>query len=473
MSAQPPGGLPRPRLYDTLTRETPALEPMDGRTFRFYCCGPTVYGPAHIGNFRTFVMQDVFRRVLEVSGIPTRHVRNITDVDDKTIRQSQTEGKTLDAFCQEWTEKFQRDAAALHLLPPHVEAGAVSHLPDQIALIGRLMADGHAYQGGDGSVYFRIGSFPAYGALSRLQERTLTTHSTQADDEYDRDSAADFALWKAHRPEDGANFWPSPWGDGRPGWHVECSAMAMKHLGESFDLHGGGMDLIFPHHENEIAQSEAATGKPFARHWFHVAHLMVEGRKMSKSLGNLHTLEDVLDHGFSAEELRYVLLAGHYRQPLNFTWDALPAARKFLGRLRILRERLGVPGPTPDHQPLHGVFTALADDLNTPAALGQLSIATKEINAWLESDAPSPDARAAVAASFADVLRMFGFLLPAPSPLETPAAVTALAEERWQARQNRDWVAADRLRAQLEEAGWRMRDGRDSYTLAPFDNPAQ
>ncbi|MEM9283495.1 MAG: cysteine--tRNA ligase, partial [Verrucomicrobiota bacterium] len=309
-------------LYDTLTREIRPVQPIDSATLRFYCCGPTVYGPAHIGNFRTFVIQDVFRRVVEASGTATRHVRNITDVDDKTIRQSQEEDRSLNEFTAAWTERFHEDCAALGILPPHVEPSAVAHLPEQIDLISRLMEKGHAYQTPDGSVYYDVRSFPAYGRLSRLAEREITTGEVDREqaDEYERASAADFALWKAARPEDGPNRWPSPWGDGRPGWHIECSAMAIKHLGETFDLHSGGVDLVFPHHENEIAQSEAATGKIFAHHWLHVAHLTVEGRKMSKSLGNLYTLADLANRGFTAMELRYVLISGCYRQPLNFTF---------------------------------------------------------------------------------------------------------------------------------------------------------
>lgn len=454
-----------PRLYDTFTRSLQPLSPMDGSTFRFYCCGPTVYGPAHVGNFRTFVMQDVFRRTLEGLGMPTRHVRNITDVDDKTIRQSQAEGRSLTEFCAAWTEKFHRDCTALNVLPPHEEPGAVDHLPDQLALIEKLIARGHAYQAADGSVYFRIDSFPTYGALSRLTERTITTSSALAD-EYERDSAADFALWKARRPEDGPNFWPSPWGEGRPGWHIECSAMAMKHLGESFDLHGGGIDLVFPHHENEIAQSEAATGKRFARHWFHVAHLLVEGQKMSKSLGNLYTLEDIVARGFTSEEMRYVLLSGHYRQPLNFTWDSLAGAHKSLGRLRRFKERLGLPAASaPENHPFATVLEALADDLNTPEALGRLFTVVKEFSAALDAGQINDTQKAEAAAGFQKAMDALGFTLPAEAEATIPEDIQKLAEERWQARANKDWAASDTLRKQLEGQGWNMRDGRDGYTL--------
>ena len=251
------------QLYDTFTRTVQPIIPHDGKTLRFYCCGPTVYGPAHIGNFRTFVMQDIFRRVVEADGTPTRHVRNITDVDDKTILKSQAEGCQLTNFTNKWRDRFHEDCSALGLLTPHVEPSAVAHIPEQIDLITKLIDKGHAYRNSDGSVYFDVRSFPTYGHLSRLADREITTNTIdrEQDDDYERNSAADFALWKASRSEDGPNWWRSPWGHGRPGWHIECSAMAMRHLGESFDLHSGGIDLVFPHHENEIAQSEAVTGK--------------------------------------------------------------------------------------------------------------------------------------------------------------------------------------------------------------------
>ena len=248
------------RLFDTLTRTEHELRPIDGSTYRFYCCGPTVYGPAHIGNFRTFVLQDVFRRTLETGGTRTLHVRNITDVDDKTIRDSQRAGQSLSAFTAGWTAKFHADCGKIGLLPPHIEPGAVEHIPQQIDMIGRLIENGHAYASDDGSVYFKISSYPGYGRLSHLDERELHLGKTQGTrsnaDEYEKDSLSDFVLWKSRRPEDGKNFWPSPWGDGRPGWHLECSAMIQEYLGDTFDLHSGGVDLIFPHHENEIAQSQ-------------------------------------------------------------------------------------------------------------------------------------------------------------------------------------------------------------------------
>ncbi|MGJ8634932.1 MAG: cysteine--tRNA ligase, partial [Luteolibacter sp.] len=299
-------------LLDTLTRSEKPITPIDGKTYRFYACGPTVYGPAHIGNFRTFVLQDVFRRTLETGGTRTLHVRNLTDLDDKTIRDSQAAGKSLKDFTKIWTEKFHRDCKALACLPPHIEPSAIEHIPQQIAMIEKLVEKGHAYPSDDGSVYFKISSFPGYGKLSRLDERELElgkTQNTRANaDEYEKDSISDFVLWKSRRPEDGENHWKSPWGQGRPGWHLECSAMIEEYLGDTFDMHSGGIDLAFPHHENEIAQSLCACGGEFAAHWFHTTHLLVDGGKMSKSLGNMYTLEDLEKKGFTAMEVRYVLI---------------------------------------------------------------------------------------------------------------------------------------------------------------------
>ncbi len=470
------------RLFDTRSREIRPLRPLDGHTFRFYCCGPTVYGPAHIGNFRTFVAQDIFRRVLELDGLPTRHVRNITDVDDKTIRGSIQAGQSLAEFTRGWTERFHADCAALECLPPHVEPAATDHIPQQVAMVRALMEKGHAYQGADGSVYFRLASFPEYGALSHLDERELELGRTQATrasaDEYEKDSVADFALWKARKPEDGDVFWPSPWGDGRPGWHLECSAMTREYLGDDFDLHSGGVDLVFPHHENEIAQSRCSCGGGFAAHWFHITHLLVDGGKMAKSLGNIHTLADLAQRGFTPMEVRYVLAGGHYRRPLNFLLGSLADARAALQRLsraeRKLAEQAGRAGaPAPSFDELRrvaddGVFAAawgsLRDDLNTPEALGHVFSALKILK---PADlAPAEALRQWTACH--RIVAAFGLRLPAPadeSAADVPAEIQALAEKRWQARQARDWAAADSLRAELAALGWVVKDGKDGYKI--------
>lgn len=318
------------RLHDSLTRSLRELKPAqpDG-IYRFYNCGPTVYAAAHIGNFRTFVVNDVIRRLLELEHPgKVKHVRNLTDVDDKTIKRARDEGRSLAEVTKQWTDKFHADCDALNCLRPHVEPTATGHIKEQVDMIDVLMKKGNAYRAADGSVYFKVSSFDGYGRLSRVKERELQTGSSfaagksQAVDADEKEDATDFALWKAHKTDDGANSWDSPWGPGRPGWHIECSAMSKKHLGDTIDLHTGGEDLLFPHHENEIAQSECCNGTLFAHHWYHSKHLLVDGAKMSKSLGNLYTLDDLVAKGFSPMALRYALLSGSPRMQLNFTLDS-------------------------------------------------------------------------------------------------------------------------------------------------------
>ncbi len=457
-------------LFDTLTRTLKPVRPEDGRTLRFYCCGPTVYGPAHIGNFRTFVVQDVFRRVVEQTGTATKHVRNITDVDDKTIRGAQQAGQTLAEFTDFWLQKFHADCAALNCLPPHVEPGAVAHIAQQVAMIGQLIDRGHAYAADDGSVYFKIASFPGYGRLSHLDGRELRIGATVAADEYDdKEGVSDFALWKARKPEDGDNFWPSPWGEGRPGWHLECSAMSREYLGETFDLHSGGVDLVFPHHENEIAQSECCTGHTMCHHWFHVTHLLVNGGKMSKSLGNLHTLEDLKNLGHDATAVRWVLLSGHYRQPLNFTLESLSAAKSALQKLAkaeaALAAKAGRDVPPALTAPVSTAWAALLDDLNVPRALGQVFTVLNDAS----PASMTPDQAAETLAGLRAMLQALG-IVPPPveeATAEAPPEVRAVAERRWAARAAKDWAAADALRAELTALGWTMKDGKDGYTLTP------
>ncbi len=452
---------------------------MDGKTLRFYCCGPTVYGPAHIGNFRTFVMQDVFRRVVELGGVATTHVRNLTDVDDKTIRDSQKNGVSLKEFTDGWTKKFHADCAALNCLSPHIEPSAVGHIPEQIEMVKELVEKGHAYASDDGSVYFRISSFADYGKLSHLDERELdlgkTANARSNADEYEKDSVADFVLWKGRRPEDGANFWQSPWGEGRPGWHLECSAMINKYFGADFDLHSGGVDLVFPHHENEVAQSRCACGGGFARLWFHITHLLVDGGKMSKSLGNMYTLTDLAQLGHKPEAVRYVLAGGYYRRPLNFTLGSLDDAKAALSRLSKFDAQLKVAAGTdalPTYAeycaagPKPGAFEAawasLNDDLNTPEALGHLFSAMKKADVAAMSPAEAVEMRRA----FHFMLNAFGIALPEEEAHEeAPAEVRALAEQRWQAKQDKNWPEADRLRAEVTALGWTIKDRKDGYDL--------
>jgi cysteinyl-tRNA synthetase len=475
------------QLYDTLSRSVKPLAPAaSGQPLRFYCCGPTVYGPAHIGNFRTFLIQDVLRRVLEADGIEVKHVRNITDVDDKTIRRAIEEGRTLGEFTAKWTEKFHVDCAALNMRPPTIEPSAVAHIPQQIALVEALIEKGHAYPTDDGSVYFRVSSFEDYGRLSRLKQRELKTQNENSAgelndaDEYDRESVTDFALWKGRKPQDKDNFWISPWGEGRPGWHLECSAMADSAFdGETIDLHGGGIDLCFPHHENEIAQSECAHGHEFCKHWFHSAHLMVEGAKMSKSLGNLYTLEDLCEKGFNPMVVRYTLIAGSYRQQLNFTFDGLHASQSALTRIeRFAESLLAITGEDKaamnnyicaqapaNFGPLAKAWDALRSNLNTAACLGAI------FGVIGSNPAASLDAQGARA-----ILKALGTLLYAlglelftskEHTAEAPEQIVAIAQARWDAKQAKDWGKADELRDALLAQGWIVKDNKDGFELEP------
>ncbi|MFT5634135.1 MAG: cysteinyl-tRNA synthetase [Rubritalea sp.] len=465
------------RLYDTLARELRELKPIYNDTFGFYCCGPTVYGPAHIGNFRTFVVQDVFRRALELGGMKTKHVRNLTDLDDKTIRDSQAAGKSLKEFTQGWTEKFHVDCAALNCLIPHIEPGAVDHIPQQIVMIEELIEKGHAYAAADGSVYFKISSYPEYGALSHLDERDLDLGKTQNAranhaDEYEKDSVADFVLWKTRRDEDGENFWQSPWGDGRPGWHLECSAMIREYLGESFDLHSGGEDLVFPHHENEIAQSKCSCGGDFAAHWFHITHLLVDGSKMAKSKGNFYRLQDLLEMGYTSSEVRYALIGAHYRKQMNFTLDGLHAAHEAIGKIhkaeRALAEKAGVD-EAPSYADLLGLkdkglfenaWLGLNEDLNTQRAIGAMFGALKR--------AQNEDDALVQWKGLHFMLHAFGIVLPEvkqEEELEIPKEIQQIAEQRWQARADKDWAKSDELRDELKALGWIVKDGKDGWSL--------
>ena len=456
------------QLFDSLTRQLRPLRQPDpndpGDVFTFYNCGPTVYAPAHIGNFRTFVVNDVLRRLLELEygAAKVKHVRNLTDVDDKTIRRAREEGRSLAEVTRQWIDKFHSDCNALNCLPPHEEPRATDprYLREQVSMIDCLMQKGNAYCAADGSVYFKVSSFPGYGRLSRVKERELQPGSTlraQPADADDKEDGSDFALWKAWKPDDGPNKWPGPNGaaEGRPGWHIECSAMGCEMLGESFDIHGGGADLQFPHHENEIAQSECCNGTTFARHWYHSEHLLVDGRKMSKSLGNLYTLDDLAAKGFSPMAVRYALLSGHPRKQLNFTLDSLHAAESALQTLRNFRSTLPDAGVT--HDVFGPVLTALQDDLNTPAAFGALFTIVHRKDG-------QPDA-----GSFDRALFALGLKLDTPPPpaASIPPAIQAIAEQRWAAKQTKDYATADALRKEIAAAGWSMLDRKDGYSLEP------
>jgi cysteinyl-tRNA synthetase len=415
-----------------------------------------------VGNFRTFLEADLLYRVLILAGYDPFYVRNITDVDDKTIAGSQRENMALQEFTRHWEHIFHEDCRALNLLRPDCEPHAVEHMGEQISLIKTLVSQGFAYVR-EGSVYFDVSAWKNYGRLSRLSDRELREAAEALPE---KESAEDFVLWKAHKSTDGPVFWNSPWGNGRPGWHTECSAMALKYLGSNFGIHGGGIDLCFPHHENEIAQGEAATGQPFARHWFHVAHLCINGEKMSKSIGNLYTLDDIQKMGYSPMVLRQALLAGHYRQPLNFTKESLHAAQKALERMERFGQRLRKIAGEDVRQAdafdlLDPVWQALCDDLNMPEALGKLFDHIRHCD--LETLTPE---QARVGLSEWQRLMFALGIRTEEEVAEVPTQIEELAKTRQIARKEKNFARADELRKALSEKGWAIEDTADGYRLS-------
>ena len=485
-------------LFNTLSGKIEPLFAADGHHLRFYCCGPTVYDYGHIGNFRTFLHVDALRRVIKLHGIGVRHVMNVTDVDDKIIRNAAAAQQSIGDFSAKFERAFFEDMTALNCERPEAIARATENIPDMVALIQRLAEEDIAYQAEDGSWYFRIARFPGYGKLSKKDLEGIEDGARIDSDEYEKDSARDFALWKATKP--GETSWQTSLGEGRPGWHIECSAMAMKFLGDSFDLHAGGEDLMFPHHENEIAQSEAATRAPFARHWFHVRFLLVEGKKMSKSEGNFYTLRDLLLQGHRASAIRFLLLSVPYRHQLNFTFDGLTESTNAVDRLRTFHQRI-LAGTWPDGEPQQEVATtiaegetkfvaALANDLNTAEARAAIFDMLRAVNTAADQsrltkqdadstlglldkfdsifavlkDTDADHTRAALAWAEAEgrmgevspeVLAKFG------SNSLTDKAIDALVTERTLAKKQRNFSRADAIRNELLEAGILLEDSKD------------
>ena len=465
------------RFFNTLTRRLEIFEPMTTGRVHVYACGPTVYRPPHIGNFRTFIVNDVLHRFLEWKGFDVRFVMNLTDVEDKIIDAADKAGVAIGDITQPQAEAFFADLERVGIRPADVYPRATAFMPEMILLVEQLVERGHAYVL-DGSVYFDISSFPPYGRLAHLdlvETRAgagLASRRAAIDaDEYEKEDARDFALWKAARDADrrtGAT-WPAPWGDGRPGWHIECSAMSMKLLGQSFDIHTGGQDLIFPHHEDEIAQSEGATGKPFVRTWLHVTHLKVNGEKMSKSLGNDFTISDLIGRGWRPAEIRLLMLQAHYRKELNFSFDGLAHARTAVGRIadfdRRLRETSAADDAEPSDLPataasaLEAFEQALDDDLNTPNALAVLFPFINAVNAALDGRTVlhTGDLQAArhAFARFDAVLGLLDLARRDAAAVDQAFAgwVDDLLARRAAARGRRDFAAADEIRDQLAAAG--------------------
>ena len=446
-------------VYNSLTRRVEELKPLADDTIRLYTCGPTVYNFAHIGNFRAYAFEDVLRRAIQFNGMKVRQVMNLTDVDDKTIRGANAAGVALSDYTKTYKDAFFDDLKKLNIQPAEVYPAATDHIPEMIALVGKLMEKGVAYQSEDGSVYFKVREFPGYGKLAHIDFDSQRTGLRCAADEYDKENVGDFALWKAWEPSDGPVGWDSPWGRGRPGWHIECSAMSMKYLGETFDLHTGGIDNLFPHHENEIAQAEAATGKEFVRTWMHCAHLRVNGEKMSKSAGNFFTLRDLVEKGYTGREIRYVLVNAHYRTGLNFAFDALEDARKSLERIDRCVET-ATDGEAPEWAAAHlaSFADAVNDDLNMPKAFAALFALVRDTNA--HGGGP-------VLPVFRRMDEVLGVVFFGKSgKVDVPADVQALLDARAAARAAKDWAESDRLRDEIAALGWAVKDSRSGQSVS-------
>ncbi|MGH2466060.1 MAG: cysteine--tRNA ligase [Candidatus Limnocylindrales bacterium] len=465
------------RLIDTLSGLQRELVPLEPGHVRIYSCGPTVYGPAHIGNFRSFLFADLLVRYLRYQGLRVTWVMNITDIDDKIIRGAAAKGISIGELAGTWADRFVQDAAALRMSTPDVLPRATDHIPEMASLISTLTERGHAYRTEDGSIFFRIASWPAYGRLARLDPEQLRVGERVEADEYAKDDIRDFAVWKG--PKAGEPSFDTAIGAGRPGWHIECSAMSMKHLGESFDIHTGAVDLIFPHHEDELAQSEAATGKPFVQTWLHCAHLRMAGAKMARSVGNIERVGDLLGKGVSARALRYVLIGVHYRASLNYTDASLGAAGSAIERLDALLAALAAyRDDRPDDPTLAGLLAtartgfedALDDDLNIAPALAVVFDLIREINRRIDARALSTADAGIVTSFLRDIDRVLGI---GPDPVDDQLGPDqeALFEARAAARTARNWAESDRLRDELAQHGVVVEDTRDGQRWRRLEDP--
>ena len=465
-------------IFNTLTRRLEEFVPISPPAVGMYTCGPTVYDFATIGNFRAYIFEDILRRYLKFCGFKVKQVMNLTDVDDKTIRGAKAAGISLNDYTRRYKDAFFADLAVLNIEPAEHYPAATDHIPEMIKLIQTLVNKGIAYPAADGSVYFSISKFNNYGQLAHLDMKGLKPGARVIQDEYEKENVSDFALWKSHHADDGDVGWDSPWGRGRPGWHIECSAMSMKYLGESFDLHTGGIDNIFPHHEDERAQSEAGTGRQFVKYWMHCAHLVVEGRKMSKSLGNFYTLRDIIQKGYSGREVRYGLLSAQYRQSLNFNFSTLDAARSSLQRLDEFSARLSSMAECKDaagvsaakvqnalwtEKIMQKFRAAMDEDLNVPVALSTVFELVHEGNRKMDGG-PIPTAEAfAGLKALTEIDSVFGVL--GHDEDQPESFIVELARKRQNARKAKKWVEADRFRGEIEAKGWLVQDTADGYKL--------
>jgi cysteinyl-tRNA synthetase len=453
-------------LFNTLSRKKEEYIPIEPGKAKLYTCGPTVYDYAHIGNFRAFLFEDLLKRWLLYRGFNVTHIMNLTDIDDKTIKGSQKQAIPLRKYTDFYAAAFFEDTKALNIQPADVYPRATDHIPEMVQIIKTLLAKGVAYKGEDGSIYFSVCKFPDYGKLSHLKVGELKAGARVSQDEYAKEEAQDFALWKAWTPEDGDVFWETELGKGRPGWHIECSAMSMKYLGETFDIHCGGIDNMFPHHENEIAQSEAATGKTFVDYWMHNEHLQVEGKKMSKRFGNFYTLRDLLAKGYDPITIRYLLISTHYRQQFNFTLEGLESSKAAVERLRNFVRRLHeVEGKTSTEKvaTLTAKFEAcfggsMDDDLNIGIALSSLFDFVREVNSLLDANLVSKQQAADIGGVMMHIDSVLGVIGKVEVEEALPTDIDALVQKREDARKAKNWKEADAIRSQLKAMGIVLED---------------
>ena len=451
------------KLYNTLTRKKDAFKPLKDKIVKMYSCGPTVYNYAHIGNFRAYICSDILKRWLIYRKYKVKHIMNITDVDDKTIRDSKKEGMPLKGFTRKYEKAFMEDIEILNILKADVYPRATEHINQMIELIQKLLKNGIAYATNDG-VYFDIRKFKYYGRLSNIKIDEQKSDVRINNDEYEKDNAQDFALWKFWDKEDGEIYWNAPFGKGRPGWHIECSAMSMECLGQQLDIHTGGGDLIFPHHENEIAQSESVTGKKFVKYWLHNEYILVEGKKMSKSLGNFYTLRDLMNKGYSAKAIRYLLVSSHYRQQLNFTLNGIDSAQNSVDRLQEFIDMLYlIHNDKKDKSALEllsrtkdNFEKAMDDDLNISEALGNVFVMVKELNMDISNNNIS-ETDAKLIIKFMEKVNIIIDVLDI-SKIELPKEVIRIVKERDKARIEKDWTTSDSLRNKLNNRGYIVKD---------------
>jgi cysteinyl-tRNA synthetase len=444
-----------------MTRGKERFIPLEKGKVRMYTCGPTVYDIAHIGNFRAFVFEDLLKRWLEYRGFKVVHVMNLTDVDDRTIKGSQNKKVPLSQYTEYYVKAFFEDVATLNIEKADCYPKATEHIPEMVTLIKKLMEKGYGYRGEDGSIYYAISKFEDYGKLANIKVKDLKAGARVKVDEYSKEEAQDFALWKAWDEEDGEVFWETEIGKGRPGWSIECSAMSMKYLGETFDIHCGGVDNIFPHHENEIAQSEAATGKKFVNYWLHNEHLLVEGRKMSKSWGNYYTLKDLLAKGHDPKAIRYLIMATHYRQQVNFTFEGLQAAENAVDRLANLMYRLkdvdGKSGGEKAKSMIDRVYEefcrAMDDDLNIGNALAALFDFARDVNSLVDSNMLSKEEAQEIYGLMVGFDKVLGVVGEVKKKEELPEEAKEFLDKRDRAREEKDWKTADQIRVQLKAMG--------------------